>query len=100
MLGKLPPDNVFFAKARAGLEGSLRWLDTNLAEGLNALPPSRDFSMFEVSLCCLVDHLTFRATVAVEPYPSLAAFAREFAKRPAVGLTAYRFDEAPAAGRL
>jgi glutathione S-transferase len=98
LIGELPPDNVFFVKARAGLEGSLRWLDAHLAEVLRALPAARDLSLFEVSLFCLIEHLGFRSTVAVEPYASLSRFAEEFARRPFVQHTAYRFDAAPAVG--
>lgn len=96
IIGKLPADNVYFAKARAGFEGSLRWLDRYAAEILGGLPP-RDFSLFEVSLFCLVDHLAFRGTLPVEPYPSLVRFSEEFAARPSAQRTVYRFD-APAAG--
>ncbi|MGH8210908.1 MAG: glutathione S-transferase N-terminal domain-containing protein, partial [Steroidobacteraceae bacterium] len=31
---KLPTDNVYFVKARSGLDGSLSWLDENLAAAL------------------------------------------------------------------
>jgi glutathione S-transferase len=95
VVGKLPADNVYFAKARAGLENSLRWLDANFAAALSALPTPRDLSVFEVSLFCLIDHLAFRATVTVEPYPSLLAFAKEFATKPSAQRTVYRFDTAP-----
>ena len=52
--------------------------------------------MFEVSLHCLVDHLTFRGTLAVDPYPSLVGFCKEFAARASAQRTAYRFDAPPA----
>jgi glutathione S-transferase len=96
VVGKLPADNVYFAKARTGLENSLRWLDANLAAALSALPTPRDLSVFEVSLFCLIDHLAFRATVPVEPYPSLLSFTKEFAKKPSAQRTVYRFDTPPA----
>lgn len=96
MVGKLPADNIYFAKGRAGFEGALRWLDDNLAGALRALPSPRDLSLFEVNLFCLVEHLTFRATLPVEPYPSLARFAGDFAARPSAQRTAYRFDTPPA----
>jgi len=96
IIGKLPPDNVYFAKARAGLESSLRWLDGNLAAALRALPP-RDLSLFEVSLFCLIDHLTFRGTLAIDPFPSLVRLSQEFGTRPSAQRTAYRFDVPPAA---
>lgn len=89
MVGKLPLDNPVFIKGRTGFDGALRWLDENLAR--LALPP-RDLSLLEVALFCLVEHLTFRKTLAVEAYPALVAFAREFAERPSAVATAYRFD--------
>lgn len=88
VFAKLPADNVFFVKARAGLEGSLTWLDGNLADVSSLLPP-RQLSFFEVSLFCLIEHLRFRATVAVQ-HPALLAFAQEFAHRPSMQKTAYR----------
>jgi hypothetical protein len=59
------------------------------------LPAPRGFSVFEVSLFCLVDHLVFRKTLDVEPYPALVRFTRTFAERPAAKRTAYRFDTPP-----
>ena len=96
IVGKLPADNIYFAKARAGLEASLRWLDGNLAAALRALPP-HDLSLFEVSLFCLIDHLSFRGTLAIDPFPSLVRFSQEFGTRPSAQRTAYRFDVPPAA---
>ena len=96
-IGKLPADNVFFVKIRTGFEGALSWLETNLAAALRALPSPRDLSVFEVSLFCLIEHLSFRITVPVEPYPALARFASDFAAaKPSVRETAYRFDTPPA----
>jgi glutathione S-transferase len=95
VVGKLPAENLFFVKTRAGLEGSLRWLDTNLGAALRALPP-RDFSLFEVSLHCLIEHLVFRPTLALDAYPSLLDFCKEFATRPSAQRTVYRFDAPPA----
>jgi glutathione S-transferase len=95
IVNQLPADNLYFVKARAGLEGSLRWLDSNVAAALRALPP-RDLSLFEVSLHCLIEHLAFRGTLAIEPYPSLVGFCREFATRPSAQRTVYRFDAPPA----
>ncbi|MEJ0035096.1 MAG: glutathione S-transferase family protein [Gammaproteobacteria bacterium] len=94
LVGKLPADNVYFAKARAGLEGSLRWLDTHMTDVMSELP-ARRLSVFEASLFCLVDHLVFRGTLGVEAYPSLVRFTREFSERPAAKRTAYRFDSPP-----
>jgi glutathione S-transferase len=94
IVDKLPADSPYFAKARAGFEGSLRWLDENLTSALGALPP-RDLSLFEVSLYCLVEHLIFRGTLPVDPYPTLLTFARSFAARPSAQRTVYRFDAPP-----
>jgi hypothetical protein len=88
VFARLPADNVFFDKARAGLEGSLKWLDANVASVLAALPP-RDLSFFEVSLFCLIEHLQFRVTVPFD-YPALLAFAREFSTRASAQNTRYR----------
>ena len=92
IVGKLPADNLYFSKARAGLEGALQWLDAHVTDVIPELPVPRRLSVFEVSLFCLVDHLVFRETVRVESYRSLVRFAREYAERPAARRTAYRFD--------
>ncbi|MBS0364381.1 MAG: glutathione S-transferase N-terminal domain-containing protein [Proteobacteria bacterium] len=92
LVGKLPADNIYFQKGRAGFEGALRWLDENLAGMLHAMPAQRDLSLFEVTLFCLVEHLVFRDTLPVAPYRSLVRFTREFAARPSAQLTAYRYD--------
>ncbi len=92
VLGKLPADNMFFVKARTGLEASLSWLDANLQQALRQLPEPRDFSLFDVSLFCLVEHLAFRPTVPLDSHTHLAAFAAAFGTREAAQQTAYRFD--------
>ncbi|WAS90022.1 glutathione S-transferase family protein [Nannocystis punicea] len=92
---ELPVDNLYFTKARQGFEGALRWLDDRLAIVLDALPSPRDLSLFEASLFCVVDHLSFRSTLPVEPYPSLARFTEGFAARPSAQRTEYRFDAPP-----
>ncbi|HEX4049755.1 MAG TPA: glutathione S-transferase N-terminal domain-containing protein [Steroidobacteraceae bacterium] len=91
MVNKLPGDNLYFVKARESFAGSLRWLDANLSNALKSLP-LRDMSLFEVSLHCLIEHLTFRGTLSVEPYPSLVGFSKNFATRPSAQRTAFRFD--------
>lgn len=95
IVAKLPADNLYFAKCREGFAGALRWLDDNLAAALQALPSPRDVSLFEVTLFCLVDHLAFRETMALEAYPSLVRFAADFGARPSAQRTAYRFDAPP-----
>jgi glutathione S-transferase len=97
IIGKLPTDNVYFAKGRAGFEGSLLWLERYATRILDALPP-RDLSLFETSLFCLIEHLVFRGTLPVAPYPSLVHFGERFALRASAQRTRYRFDATPAAG--
>jgi glutathione S-transferase len=97
LVGKLPADNVYFTKARAGLEGALQWLDANMTDVMSELPAPRGLSVFEASLFCLVEHLIFRETLNVAPYPALVRFAQEFSARPAAKRTAYRFDTPPPA---
>lgn len=93
-VAKLPADNIYFAKAAVGLRHALQWLDEKLQAVIDTLPP-RDLSMLEVSLFCLVEHLAFRATVPLESYGQLTAFAREFGKRASARNTAYLFDVPP-----
>lgn len=95
VLAKLPGDNLYFEKARSGFAGALAWLDAHLAEALAALPASRQLSMFEASLFCMIDHLHFRQTLPVEQYAALEAFARAFAERPSAQRTPYQFDARP-----
>jgi glutathione S-transferase len=97
IIAKLPADNVFFAKGRAGFEGAVRWLDDNLERVLGALPSPRDLSLLEVTLFSLIEHLPFRGTLPIEPYAHLLEFARHFATRPSAQSTPYRFDVPPAA---
>jgi glutathione S-transferase len=89
---KLPADNAYFTKARAGFEGALAWLDANVEAALAALPVQRDLSMLEVSLFCLLDHLAFRPTVSLQDCSSLLRFTKAFGARPAAQRTAYQFD--------
>ena len=93
---KLPADNVYFTKARAGFEGALGWLETHLEQALAALPVRRDLSLLEVSLFCLLDHLSFRPTVTLQAYPALRHFTEKLAARPAARRTEYQFDVPPA----
>lgn len=94
-VSKLPADNVFFTKIQAGFEGALSWLDTHLEAAVGAMPP-HDLSFFEVGLFCLLEHLPFRATLPVAPYPNLLRFTRTFGERDSAKRTAYRFDTPPA----
>jgi glutathione S-transferase len=92
LICKLPAETVYFAKAHEGFAGALRWLDANLDDVRGHLPTVRDLSLFEVSLFCLIDHLTFRPTVSITPYRTLACFAEEFGTRSSAQSTPYRFD--------
>ena len=58
-------------------------------------PPAHDLSFFEVGLFCLVEHLPFRGTLPLDPYPNLVRFSRGFAERDSAKRTAYKFDQAP-----
>jgi glutathione S-transferase len=94
LVAALPVDNVYFVKGRRGFEGALRWLDDNLPSALGVLP-ARDLSMLEVTLFCLVDHLRFRETLPLAPYPALLRFSELFAQRPSAVATPYAFDTPP-----
>jgi glutathione S-transferase len=91
VVGKLDGAHPFFAKGRAGFQGALRWLDANVEAVLAGLP-ERAASLFEIELFCLIEHLGFRASLPVEPYPALVAFARAWGERPSARATTFRFD--------
>ena len=95
LVGKLPNDNIYFEKARAGFQGALGWLDTHVEEVLGALPASRNLSLFEATLFCLIEHLHFRPTLPVDGYTALARFAGQFAARPSAQRTPYELDVRP-----
>lgn len=94
-IAKLPAENLYFEKARLGFVGALGWLDAHVLEALNALPASRQLSLFEVSLFCMIEHLHFRKTLPVEQYSNIEAFRKDFAMRPSAQRTAYQFDVPP-----
>ncbi|MDY6946730.1 MAG: glutathione S-transferase [Pseudomonadota bacterium] len=94
-LAGLPADNMYFEKARLGFQGALAWLDAHLAQALAALPASRQLSLFETSLFCMIEHLHFRPTLPVAQYTALESFARAFAERPSAQRTPYQFDVKP-----
>jgi glutathione S-transferase len=93
-IAMLPADSIYFAKAAAGLRNVLAWLDENVQAIIDALPP-HDISMLEVSLFCLIEHLAFRATVPLQQYGQLTAFARMFGQRASAQDTPYVFDVSP-----
>jgi glutathione S-transferase len=92
VLGKLPADNIFFTKTLNGMRGSLRWLDDHIIDALSALPDGRLLSTFEASLFCLIEHLVFRPSVPLEPYPALLKFSDQFGSRASAQRTPYTFD--------
>lgn len=92
VVAKLPADHAFFSKIRLGFEGSLQWLDSHLEQVVALLPSGRLLSLFEVTLFCLLEHIPFRPTVSLEPYPALRAFSAKFSRRPAAQQTPFRFD--------
>lgn len=94
ILAGLPADNVYFVKARTGVEGALAWLDGSVDQLIARLPVSRDISLFEASLFCLIEHLSFRPTVSVAPYPRLNAFVAGYRQSEAARATAYRVEPA------
>jgi glutathione S-transferase len=91
VVGKLPADNIFFAKLRTGYAGALAWLDAHLA----AVPAPGPLRLLDVALFCLLDHLTIRPTLDLSPYPALTRFAATFAQRASALATPYRFDAPP-----
>ena len=92
VLGKLPADNIFFAKTLNGLRGSLRWLEDHVTDALSALPDQRLVSTFEASLFCLIEHLVFRPSISLDSYPALLEFSQQFGSRASARKTAYTFD--------
>jgi len=92
VFAKLPADNLYFTKARAGFEGALAWLDAHVEYVLAALPPARTLSLFEVTLHCLVDHLAFRPSVPLDGCPALLRFSQAWSARESAQATPYRLD--------
>ena len=95
-VARLPSENVYFAKAADGFGNALAWLDANLDAVLARLP-AHGLSLLETSLFCLIEHVRFRETLPIEPYPRLVAFAREFGTRASAQAPPYAFDTAPVA---
>ncbi len=98
---KLPADNIFFTKARAGMLGAIAWVEERLDQILEGLPAPRALSTFEVTLFCLAEHLVFRPTLSLDPFPQIRRFAATYALRESAQSTVFRFDPAPqpAAGK-
>ena len=88
--GKLARGDRFVAKVRAGLQGSLQWLDRHAAAILTPLPADRTLSLLEVELFCLIEHLEFGPTVPIDSHKSLLRFARDFGERASARRTVFR----------
>jgi glutathione S-transferase len=97
VVARLPTDNLFFVKLRTGVEGSLGWLDAHLDAIVEQLPAQRRLSVFEVSLFCLIEHLSWRSTVSLDGFAELARFSATYAARPSSARTSYAFDVPPEA---
>jgi glutathione S-transferase len=95
LVARLPADNLYFEKARAGFEGALAWLDAHVTEALALLPADRQLSLFEAALFCMVEHLRIRPTLPIDKYTALQSFAQTFAQRPSAQRTPYEFDVRP-----
>ena len=94
-VAKLPADNLFFTKAKAGMIGALAWLDQHTGDVIGRLPQPRVLSVLEVTLFSLLEHLTFRPTIPLGPFPVLRGFAAAFAERESARCTAFHFDSLP-----
>jgi glutathione S-transferase len=79
-------------KVSPSLENSLRYLEQGLDATLAALPSGRTLSFLEVTLFCVVTHLTFREVMDVAPYARLNDFCTRFGQRPSACATPYCFD--------
>lgn len=97
-VSRLAPESAYFHKAKRALEGTLRWLDTHLDELLAELPAERAFSVFEIGLFCLVEHVAFQPVVSLEPVPRLVAFAAAYGAHPWARETPYFIDTPGARG--
>lgn len=95
VIGKLPADNIFFVKTRTGLEGSLQWLDGHFAQILAQRRPTARFGVFELSLFCLIEHVRWRETAALDRCARLTAWAGDYATRPSARATSYEIDTPP-----
>jgi glutathione S-transferase len=91
-VARLPADNVYFLKARQGLEGALSWLEDRWPQ-IEARTAPDQLSYLEASLFCLLEHTAFRRTAQPSGWPRLAAFAEAFGRRPSAQATPYGFDK-------
>lgn len=89
MFGKLPAENLLFVKARTGMLGALAWLEQHVDAVLTDLPPSRQVSVLETTLYCLIEHIAFRPTVTLPPLPRLRAVTEAYGRRPSALATSW-----------
>jgi glutathione S-transferase len=87
-----PAEGRGLQKTRAGLLGSVAWLEARLPEIQAALPSAGTLSYFEVLLFCFAGHLEYREVLNLAPYEKLCAFRDEFAKRPSARATEFNLD--------
>lgn len=85
------PESGGERKMRASLEQTLEWLESHANEVLVDLP-ARDLSLLEVSLFCLIEHLTFREVLDTTRYRNLRAFSKTFGSRASARHTEFHFD--------
>lgn len=79
-------------KLRTSLLNMMAWLEQNVDAALAELPSERSVSFLEVSLYCLVMHLSFREVLDTTPYAALTAFCQRFGQRASCVETTFRFD--------
>ncbi len=89
-LSGVDPTNRHYEKNQQSLLNMLAWLEDNAPEIVGA--PLEKLRFLEVTLFCLVDHLSFRDVVPIGPYSRLNEFCQRFAKRASAQATPYRFD--------
>ena len=92
VIAGLPADSPFFVKTLTGLEASLAWLNRNVDQVVAVLPAGRHISLFETTLFCLIEHLSFRPTVSLAGYPQLGSFATSFGTMEAARATSFTFE--------
>jgi len=91
-MGDASTSTAHQTKMRTSLLNMMSWLEANARSMLAALP-ARDLSYLEVTLFCLMTHLEFREVLPTAAYSELNQFCRQFATRPSVAETPFRFDK-------
>jgi len=86
-----PGTDAHQAKLNDSLLNSLAWLEHAAPPALAALP-ERDLSYLEVTLYCLMTHLSFRELADTSRYPRLHEFCQRFGRRASAAATPFQFD--------